>query len=189
MTENAKSSEIGSGVHFCLRPFTSGPLVERLSLSGFIAITAGTLLIEYKIQGALERINRPSISPVAGRCHELWRHTCFELFLGIQGETAYWEVNLSPSGCWNIYHFDDYRTGMREESTIGPPLCRIISDIDSLSLSCSLEYNSIIDNASSIEIGVSSVVEAIDGRTSYWAIEHHGTEPDFHDRRSFQILK
>jgi hypothetical protein len=163
--------------------------VERLSLSGFIALTAESLLVEYKLQGPLECINRPSILPVAERRHELWRHTCFELFFGIQGETAYWEVNLSPSGCWNIYHFDNYRTGMREDSTIEPPLCRIISDTDSLSLSCSLEYNSIIDNASLIEVGISSVVEAIDGSTSYWAIEHHGAEPDFHDRRSFQILK
>jgi hypothetical protein len=161
--------------------------VERLSLSGFIAITADTLLIEYKIQGALERINRPSISPVAGRCHELWRHTCFELFLGMQGETAYWEVNLSPSGCWNIYHFDDYRTGMREEGTIGPPRCRIISDIDLLSLTCSLNFNGIIDTSSHLEIGICSVIEATDGSVGYWAIEHHGVQPDFHDRRGFQI--
>jgi hypothetical protein len=163
--------------------------VERLSLSVFIAQAAESLLVEYQLQGPLECIKRPSILPVAERRHELWRHTCFELFFGIQGEAAYWEVNLSPSGCWNIYHFDNYRIGMREDSTIEPPLCRIISDTDSLSLSCSLKYNSIIDNASPIEVGISSVVEAIDGSTSYWAIEHHGAEPDFHDRRSFQILK
>jgi hypothetical protein len=163
--------------------------VERLSLSVFIAQAAESLLVEYQLQGPLECIKRPSILPVAERRHELWRHTCFELFFGIQGEAAYWEVNLSPSGCWNIYHFDNYRTGMREDNTIEPPLCRTISDTDSLSLSCSLEYNSIIGNASLIEVGISSVVEAIDGSTSYWAIEHHGAEPDFHDRRSFQILK
>lgn len=187
MTEDAKNLEVGPEVHFHLRPFTSRSLVERLSLSGCISLTAKSLLIEYKLQGPLECINRPSILPVAERRNGLWRHTCFELFFGIQGETAYWEVNLSPSGCWNIYHFDNYRTGMREDSTIGPPLCRIISDTDSLSLSCSLEWNSIIDNAFPLEIGISSVVEAIDGSISYWAIEHHGTEPDFHDRRSFQI--
>ncbi len=188
MTEHAKALDVGTRVHFQLRPFASGPLVGRLSLSAVIAQTAETLFVEYKLQGPLECINRPSILPVAERRHELWRHTCFELFFGIQGEAAYREVNLSPSGCWNIYHFDNYRAGMIEDSTIRPPVCRIISHTDSLSLSCFLEYNSIIDRISPILIGICSVVETIDGSISYWAIEHHGPKPDFHDRRSFKFL-
>lgn len=187
MTVNAKSFEVGSKVHFHLRPFNSEPLMEGFSLSGCIDLTAESLGIEYKLQGPLKCIKRPSILPNPGRRNELWRHTCFELFFGLQGEAAYWEVNLSPSGCWNIYHFDDYRTGMREDSAIGPPLCHINSDTDSLSLRCSLECSSIIDNPSPFEIGLSAVIEAIDGSTSYWAIEHQGTKPDFHDRRGFQI--
>jgi hypothetical protein len=175
-------------VEFQLRPFTAGPLVEKLSLSGFIARTAGILRIEYKVQGSLECINRPSISPVAHCRHELWRHTCFELFFGIPGEAAYWEVNLCPSGCWNLYHFDGYRTGMREESAVGPPICDIVSDTDLLSLNCTLNFNGIINSFSQLEVGVSSVVEAIGGSISYWALKHHGTAPDFHDRRSFQVL-
>jgi hypothetical protein len=31
-------------------------------------------------------------------------------------------------------------------------------------------------------------MEAIDGSISYWALDHHGTEPDFHNRRSFQVF-
>lgn len=189
MTENAKCLDVESGVHFRLRPFTSAALVKRLSLSGLINRTVDTLLIEYIIQGELECINRPSIFPVAERSHELWRHTCFELFFGLQGEAAYWEMNLSPSGCWNVYHFDDYRTGMREEAVINPPRLRIISDTDMLSLTCWLDINGIIGNLSRLEIGISSIIEAIDGSISHWAIDHHGVQPDFHDRRSFQILK
>jgi hypothetical protein len=175
-------------VDFQLRPFTSGPLEEKLSLSGLIAGTAGTLSIEYKVQGSLECINWPSISPVAHRRHELWRHTCFELFFGIPGEAAYWEVNLCPSGCWNLYRFDGYRTGMREESAADPPLCRVVFGTDLLSLTCTLDFNGIIDGSSQLEVGVSSVIEAIDGSISYWAFKHHGTVPDFHDRRGFQVL-
>ncbi|MGB3223487.1 MAG: DOMON-like domain-containing protein [Desulforhopalus sp.] len=189
MAEKVKTLEVGPGLHFHLRPFTTGPLVERLSLSGFIVQSADSLLIEYKLQGPLKCIKWPSILPADKRCHDLWRHTCFELFFGIQGDASYWEMNLSPSGCWNIYSFDNYRDGMREDRTIGSPVCRIISDTDSLSLSCSLGYNSIINNDSPIEIGLCSVVEGMDGSTSYWAIEHHGAEPDFHDRRSFKTLK
>ena len=37
------------------------------------------------------------------------------------------------------------------------------------------------------ELGLTMVVEEIDGRLSYWALSHPGEVADFHDRRSFLI--
>jgi hypothetical protein len=37
------------------------------------------------------------------------------------------------------------------------------------------------------ELGLTMVVEDIDGRLSYWALSHPGEVADFHDRRSFLI--
>ncbi len=183
MTEVAKRP----GVHFQLRPFASGPLADELSLLGVVARTTDTLLLKYTLQGSLQDIDTSSNFPLNSRCHELWRHTCFELFFGRRGESAYWEVNLSLSGCWNIYRFDDYRTGMRPQNIVGPPSCRVDTETDLLTLVCALNLKGIIDESSQLEVGVGSVIEAIDGSFSYWALEHHGTAPDFHNRRSFQL--
>lgn len=52
---------------------------------------------------ALERIMRQDY---------LWQHTCFECFISpdSQPQRPYLEVNLAPSGQFNLYYFDNYRT-------------------------------------------------------------------------------
>ena len=174
-----------SGTIFRLRPFTSKQSVEKLSLSGSLARVSDTLFVEYIIQGSLERINWPTALPVSRRCHELWRHTCFEFFFGVKGEPGYWEVNYCPSGGWNVYRFDNYRAGMREDKTVGQPQWHVTEGTDFLSLLCTIRLNGIVADSSHLEAGISCVIESTDGTTSHWAIEHHGTEPDFHNRCSF----
>lgn len=174
-----------AGVHFQLRPFTVGPMTENLSISGCLARRPGVVEIGYRVDGALGLVSWPGTTQLKGRCHELWRQSCFELFLGIRGNTAYWEVNLSPNDCWNMYSFTDHRTGMREESSVAQPFCRVVEDGTLFSLSCSIDLTRLIDDSSDLEVGVSSVLWAIDGSTSYWALEHHGRQPDFHNRASF----
>src|SRR5690606_19097188 len=48
-----------------------------------------------------------------GRSDELWKTTCFELFLS-RGEGNDRELNFSPSGRWAAYRIDAARGGMRE---------------------------------------------------------------------------
>ena len=47
------------------------------------------------------------------RADDLWRSTCFELFLRRPGAEGYFEFNFSPSGQWAAYAFDGYRAGQR----------------------------------------------------------------------------
>ena len=152
-------------------------------------------MVEYRIAGALDIIRWPRTLPTAGRCHELWRQTCFELFFGMKGTPAYWEVNWVPCGawgregtCWNVYHFAGYRSQMREEEVIGAPVCRVMQDPGFLSFPCTIHCAGLLDDSSDLHIGVSSVIEATDGSLSYWAVDHHGAEPDFHNRSSFSML-
>ncbi|MGB3210921.1 MAG: DOMON-like domain-containing protein [Desulforhopalus sp.] len=178
-----------SGRYFQLRPFTSTvPLVEKLSLAGSLARAEGRLTIEYVLQGPMAGIHRAEMSSASSRCDALWRHTCFEFFFARKDESSYWEVNVNLSGCWNVYRFDDYRTGMREEQTVVQPLCRIVTENNLLSLICTMDLIGIVDDSSELEVGISSVIEASDGSISYWALEHYGQNPDFHDRRSFGVL-
>lgn len=184
-----RDDEQQPGAYFQLRPFSSGLLEKNLSLGGSLTRTPGGLVIEYRLQGSLDDINLSSRSSIAqaGRRHELWRHTCFELFFATPGKAAYWEFNLCPSGCWNVYHFTGYRTGMREERTVAQPLCQVVKGADLLSMTCTLNFSTIIDGACQLDIGVAGVIEAADGSISYWALDHLGAQPDFHDRRGFLL--
>ena len=49
------------------------------------------------------------------RQDNLWKHTCFEAFFARPDSEQYWELNVAPSGHWNLYQFDGYRSGGREE--------------------------------------------------------------------------
>ncbi|MCP4338325.1 MAG: DOMON-like domain-containing protein [Desulfobulbaceae bacterium] len=173
---------------FQLHPFTAGASTANLDVYGYLVRRSGAVQIDYMVKGALDRISWPRITQATERCHELWRQTCFELFLGIKDNAAYWEVNLSPSGLWNVYCFSDYRTGMREEKAIAQPVCHIATDGDLLSLNCTIDFNGLIDDCSDLEVGVSSVLQTIDGSNSYWAIDHYGRKPDFHNRSSFSVV-
>lgn len=173
--------------HFQLRSFTPGPASEGLSISGSTKRQPGTILIEYRLEGDLDRIDLPIFELSARRRHELWRQTCFEFFFAIPGESAYWEGNFSPSGDWNIYRFDDYRQGMREEQAVARPVCRTASDPGRLVYSCKVDIHEICGDAMTVEAGIACVVLDVQGGVSYWAIDHCRFRPDFHDRRSFLV--
>jgi hypothetical protein len=177
------------GAYFQLRPFSQGVLGENLSLGGSLTRTSAGLVIGYRLQGSLDGLNLSSMASIAqaGRRHELWQHTCFELFFAIPGKAAYWELNLCPSGCWNVYHFAGYRTTMREERAIAQPLCQVVKETDLLSMACTLNIGTLLGDACQLDIGVAGIIEAVDGSISYWAIDHHGAQPDFHDRRGFLL--
>jgi hypothetical protein len=46
----------------------------------------------------------------AGRLELVWRLAGdLEAFWGFAGQQAYWELNLAPSGDWNLYRLSHYR--------------------------------------------------------------------------------
>lgn len=188
MTRFSTKHEERTGTQFQLHPFSAAVAIENLCVFGKLVRRSGAVQIDYMVEGELNRINWPRTTQGSERCHELWRQTCFELFFGIKDNGAYWEVNLSPSGLWNVYCFTDYRTGMREEKAIDQPVCHVATDGDLLSLSCTVDFKGLIDDCSDLEVGVSSVLQTIDGSASYWAIDHYGRKPDFHNRSSFSIV-
>lgn len=115
-------------------------------------------------------IPQPS-SPV--RTDGLWKTTCFEIFVG-DASTEYDEYNLSPSGAWAAYHFDDYRSGMgTKEATV-----EIDSSADSKGLTLIAKIESQFPLPASV--GLTAVIEESDGRIRYWATTFAPGKPDFH---------
>jgi hypothetical protein len=172
-------------VDFELHPFTRAPSGAVIVLTGSIHRDGEILHLAYRLQGPLKELSIPPAAQAPQRRHELWKETCFEGFIQPAGSSAYWELNLSPAGHWNLYHFDGYRQGMREEP-LATELSVNVREIEgALALSTEVDLGAF--GSGDLKIGVSAVIRARDGHLAYWALTHPDTQPDFHHSRSFVL--
>ncbi len=121
--------------------------------------------------------------------HELWRHTCFEAFLAIEGRSAYHEFNLAPSGEWTVYALHGYRSGGPLTDELMRPLIAVRSTGTALELDAlvRLDQLSAVHPSAPLRIGLAAVIEARGG-LSHWALHHPRDKPDFHDAAGFALL-
>ena len=146
------------------------------------------LQLTFRLDGDFARILVPSPSaPRIGA--ELWRHTCFEAFIQVQGESAYHEFNFAPSGEWTIYALSAYRNGAPLADETMRPQIALRSTDSRLDLDAivRLDTLSAIHSRALLRLGLSAVIEATDG-LSYWALRHPADKPDFHNPDSFTLL-
>lgn len=160
---------------------------HELEITGGISRTGGTLRLHYRLDGALEDVVLPACLQAPERRDGLWEATCFEAFLAVAGEEGYWEVNLSPAGHWNVYRLDGYRRGLRPEPafTTLPFAVRRQGRLLELDLACALP--AAIGPDGPLEVGISAVIERMDGGVSHWALRHPGPLADFHRRDGFLL--
>jgi predicted GIY-YIG superfamily endonuclease len=133
-------------------------------------------VLTFKIQGALPLIPPPA-SP--SRTDNLWKTTCFELFVRGQGED-YVEFNFSPSGQWAAYHFEHYRSAMTQLPITSPHIEPIEDGVR-----ITLDYA--LPATGTIHAALSAVIEETDGTKSYWALAHGPGAPDFHHPDCFAL--
>ncbi len=173
--------------NFSLRPFTADCLVDGIRCVGSAARSSGSLLISWELRGRLKNILLPEQSAAPLRRDQLWEESCFEFFAAPTGSSQYWEVNLSPSGDWNVYAFNEYRAGMRKETALAALPFRIVRRTESLRLELVFPLDKIIPPEQLVALGISVVLRHRCGRSSYWALTHCGLKPDFHLRESFLL--
>lgn len=144
-------------------------------------------MLQYEASGDTTRLLIPE--PRAGaRAHGLWRHTCFEAFLGGVGHAGYLELNFSPSGEWAVYRFRDYRDGMLAIEPQSPPRIVVERSRERLALSVQISLRSIeVPDELSLRAGLAAVIESESGTLSYWALRHPAGEPNFHHPDGFAI--
>lgn len=142
---------------------------------------AGMICLEYVAVGTIEQLAIPSITDPA-RCDGLWRSTCFELFVGGVGE-GYAEFNFAPSGQWAAYGFTGYREGMHDLPMAHPPIISCQRNAGRLAVKIRLLAMDIAGR----RIGLSAVIEELDGTRSYWALAHPAGAPDFHHADCFAL--
>ncbi len=172
---------------FQLTPFPTG-MIPQITITGDIERDENRLSIRYCVSGETDSIIFPAVSDSPSRQHDLWKTTCFELFIAIEDQPGYWEFNLSPSRDWNVYAMDAYRqVNMREETRIQRSQFEAWKDAGLVSLQAAIDLDPIIEKGKAIEAGISMIVQTRDGAETYWALAHPGAQADFHLREGFVI--
>lgn len=141
---------------------------------------AGVLALRFEVRGRIRALRLPPLV-APQRTDDLWRHTCFEAF--VSDRAGYHEFNFAPSSQWAAYSFDGYRVGMRNADAFGSPRIEVCADEDHLELRAEIE--GALDGAR--QLGITAVIEEIDGTISYWALAHPPGRPDFHHADGFAI--
>ncbi|MCM2324660.1 MAG: DOMON-like domain-containing protein [Oligoflexia bacterium] len=158
-----------------------------IRLEGRAVLRQGSLQVSFRLLGASETLAIPERRASARREDGLWEHTCWEAFIGVPGSERYWEVNCSPAGDWNVYRFERYREGMAPESAIATLVTASEATPGARQWDFSLPWSALPGLGAHAELSLTAVLEARDGRRSYWALAHAGARPDFHLRSSFVL--
>jgi hypothetical protein len=146
---------------------------------------ASTLVFVYVLTGRISDVAMPP-AVASARTDELWRHTCFEAFVG--AGIAYYEFNFAPSTHWAAYRFSSYRTGMRVATEISAPQIAVQSSLERYTLQASLELDQLLfPRGTMLRLGLSAVIEENSGHRSYWALAHPTGKADFHHSDCFTM--
>ncbi|MBA4747721.1 MAG: GIY-YIG nuclease family protein [Sphingopyxis sp.] len=173
--------ELVEGLSFSLTPHPHTPPTSVQAVSGFLSGTA-ELMIEYRVECAKTLVDPGPVMPT--RADELWRTTCFELFVKSADADGYTEYNFSPSSEWAAYVFDGYRVNMRNAPMHHPAI---------LGLREGEAYVLEVGSGPSlppgdIHLALAAVIEESDGTKSYWALAHPAEgPPDFHHPDCFAL--
>jgi hypothetical protein len=187
----APSTREPRGVTLACHPDTPSGAVSGVA-ARVRRIRDGSLELTYVIEGDLARVKIPV--PASSRPGEpLWRHTCCEVFIARAGQAAYHEFNFAPSGAWTTYAFTRYResaphAGESPDPSLVPELsARDAASRLELHAAIRLDRLSPLHAAAKLSIAVSTVIEELDGKLSYWALRHPPGRPDFHHPDAFAL--
>jgi hypothetical protein len=183
---NTNRYNVGTRQTLRLHPESSCFAVTRIDVK-VLRPQAHNLTFAYVVTGTIRDLAVPSATAGA-RTDELWRHTCFEAFVGSLQSVAYYEFNFAPSTQWAAYRFSDYRTNMRVATEINAPRITVRSNPERYVLQASLELGQLLfSRSSTLRVGLSAVLEEINGHRSYWALAHPPGKVDFHHSDSFAL--
>lgn len=171
---------------FSLIPF-GGPVSGVKDVSGTISLENGVFAVAYRVTADIESLVMDAPATVPVRRDGLWKGSCFEFFVQGVGRDAYHEVNLSPSGDWNVYRFTGYRGGMMEESALDSLESTLVLEGEGATVRCHVPFGGWCKLTSAMRVGISCILLHRTGTQSYWALSHPGPKPDFHDSRAFHI--
>lgn len=147
---------------------------------------SGGLTLTYSVRGDLPSLCLPDPAPPL-RTDELWKRTCFEVFVRSVGSETYCEFNLAPSTRWAAYSFTACRTGMADLA-IPPPEITSIGKGEAYVLKARIDLSGVPALATrALSLNLTAVIEDRDGAHAWWALAHPSANPDFHHPEAFVL--
>jgi hypothetical protein len=168
--------------NYTLIPFPTSPH-PPIQLSVEQSFVNDCLSLSYTISGDLAHLHIPTFDGLR-EANDLWKSTCMECFVLLEDGQSYIELNVSPSGAWHWYYFDDYR----QPSTKLGHLAKIISiEVQKHAQSLTVQTECQLPPGVVRAMGLSAVIEDKKHLLSYFALKHTQQQPDFHDKASFVL--
>lgn len=138
--------------------------------------------MHFELEGDVHRVRLPAAAHPGPR-DELWKHTCFEVFVAPEHGTHYEEFNFSPSGEWAHYAFESER--VRHPAS---PASFSVGSQTALQAGRLTVHAHLPAPTGPCVGGLSAIIELDDGSLSYWALHHPRPRPDFHCRDGWTLL-
>lgn len=173
---------------FTLTPFNPE---SKIQITCELCITDLTLKANFIMAGDISLIDFAKDSKGIKRKNKLWESTCFELFLKNPKSPAYYEVNVSSSGDWNVFEFTDYRKNKKETDPVSAPMSRIKSTAGNFNIEFEVkldEFKNIFTTEQSALLGISCVLKQANGEYIYYALRHKKEKPDFHLASNYETI-
>jgi hypothetical protein len=161
---------------FALVPHPDRPPDEVGGVAVEVVREEAVVRLRYAIADASRVVWPAPLAP--DRADELWRTTCFELFLRFDDHERYVEFNFSPSTQWAAYAFDGYREGMAELPCLPPRIARTGDGVEVVLDLGGLPHGE-------LAMALTAVIEEQGGTKSYWSLAHPPGPPDFHHPACF----
>ena len=160
---------------------------KDINIQANFEIVNKTLTLEFTVTGEIKNyiFNEPCIQT---REDELWKKTCFELFIAHKNNSAYYELNISPSTNWNFYSFSDYKTAMQEEEkNISEPFIHSSKMRDEYRLSFEFYfYEELIEKELIFNLAV--ILLDTKGIRHFYSINRREGKVDFHDKECWNLI-
>ncbi|MDR1888088.1 MAG: DOMON-like domain-containing protein [Zoogloeaceae bacterium] len=166
-----------------LRAHPDFPAPEMEAIEVAATRDAAGLYLDYDLRGNLSAFRFPAPEQNL-TADQLWAHSCCEVFLATAETRAYREYNFSPNGQWAVFDFSDYRQRAASPALPAPEM-RWQHAPNLLNLQ--LHLPAALLPADPLQLALAVVLENVDARLAYYALQHPAGQPDFHHPDNFTL--
>ncbi len=164
-----------------LTPHAAGTSAAARFVGCHLAPVPEGLAVVHWITGELDQLVVPT-SPLDPL--RLWEHTCAEVFVRDARSERYLEWNFSPTGQATRFEFERYRD--RSSAVVDAPV-RVVAQRYPQGLRIEARGPLLQGLAEPGRLSFTAVVRDTAGGSSFWALQHPGPAPDFHDPLGFVL--
>jgi len=157
--------------------------LSNVKISTFFQAYQKKLQLTFTLEGDLNAYLLPKEEKIL-RANELWKATCFELFLADTESKEYYELNISSSLAWNFYFLKEYRVKPEEVKNLLIPKIKSFRNKDKYEIIFELE-SAEIDFEKFELFNLATILLTVKKERTFWSFIPQSGVPDFHNRRGF----